>query len=103
MDAWATFVRRLAETPEGDGTLLDNCLVMAHSESSFAKSHQVTHLPVMIAGRAGGRIRPGAHVRGNGAPVTRVGLTVQQVLGVPVSAWGTRSMEATQPVSEIVA
>ena len=30
--------------------LLDNCLVLAHSESSFAKSHQVTLLPVMIAG-----------------------------------------------------
>ena len=103
MTTWASFVRRLAETPEGDGTLLDNCLVMAHSESSFAKSHQVTQLPVMIAGRAGGRVRPGVHVRGNGEPVTRVGLTVQQVMGLPVNAWGTQSMQATQPVSEILA
>jgi hypothetical protein len=102
MNAWAAFVRRLAETPEGDGTLLDNCLVMAHSESSFAKSHQVTELPVMIAGRAGGRIRPGIHLRGNGAPVTRVGLTVQQVMGLPVNEWGTRSLHVTQPLSEIL-
>jgi Protein of unknown function (DUF1552) len=102
MNAWASFVRRLAETPEGDGTLLDNCLVMAHSESSFAKSHQVTELPVMIAGRAGGRIRPGIHVRGNGDAVTRIGLTVQQVLGLPVNAWGTESMQATQAVSEVL-
>ncbi|MEW6271191.1 MAG: DUF1552 domain-containing protein, partial [Thermodesulfobacteriota bacterium] len=28
---WGHFVRRLAETPEGDGSLLDNCLVLAHS------------------------------------------------------------------------
>ena len=102
MNAWASFVRKLAETPEGDGTLLDHCVVMAHSESSFAKSHQVTELPVMIAGRAGGRIRPGIHVRGNGAAVTRVGLTIQQVLGMPVNAWGTRSMQATQVVGEIL-
>jgi hypothetical protein len=102
MNAWASFVRRLAETPEGDGTLLDNCLVLAHSESSFAKSHQVTELPVMIAGRAGGRIQPGMHVRGNGEPATRVGLTIQQVLGLPVNAWGTKSMQATQAVGEIL-
>jgi hypothetical protein len=103
MNAWASFVRRLAETPEGGGSLLDHCLVLAHSESSFAKSHQVTELPVMIAGGAGGRVRPGVHVRGNGAPVTRIGLTLQQVMGLPVNAWGTRSMQATQPVSEILA
>jgi hypothetical protein len=102
MNAWASFVRKLAETPEGDGTLLDNCVVMAHSESSFAKSHQVTELPVMIAGRAGGRVQPGIHVRGNGAAVTRVGLTIQQVLGMPVNAWGTQSMQATQVVGEIL-
>jgi len=103
MAAWAGFVERLASTPEGDGTLLDNCLVLAHSESSFAKSHQVTTLPVMIAGRAGGRLRPGVHVRGNGDPVTRIGLTVQQVMGLPAASWGTRSLEATQPVGAILA
>ena len=103
MQAWAFFVERLAATPEGDGTLLDNCLVLAHSESSFAKSHQVTLLPVMIAGAAGGRLRPGVHVRGNGEPVTRVGLTVQQVMGLPVSEWGTRSLLTSRPVSAILA
>ncbi len=103
MQAWASFVERLAATPEGDGTLLDHCLVLAHSESSFAKSHQVTELPAMIAGTAGGRVRPGLHVRGNGEPVTRVGLTVQQVMGLPVSEWGTRSLQVSRPVSAILA
>jgi len=103
MDAWAWFVDRLASTPEGDRTLLDNCLVLAHSESSFAKSHQVTTLPVMIAGRAGGRLVPGLHVRGNGEPVTRIGLTVQQTMGLPVSEWGTGSLQVSRPVGAILA
>ena len=103
MQAWAGFVERLATTPEGAGSLLDNCLVLAHSESSFAKSHQVTTLPVMIAGRAGDRLRPGLHVRGNGEPVSRIGLTVQQVMGLPVGTWGTRSMQVTQPLGAILA
>ena len=102
MDAWAGFVARLASTPEGAGTLLDNCLVLAHSESSFAKSHQVTLLPVMIAGRAGGRIRSGIHVAGNGEPISRVGLTVQQMMGVPVSEWGARSLQTSRPITAIV-
>jgi len=103
MDAWASFVTKLAETPEGEGSLLDSCLVMAHSESSFAKSHDVTGLPVMIAGSAGGRLVPGIHVRGNGEPVTRIGLTVQQVMGLTVEEWGTRSLQVSRPVSEILA
>jgi len=103
MQAWAGFVDRLASTPEGAGTLLDNCLVLAHSESSFAKSHQVTMLPVMIAGRAGGRLRSGLHLRGNGEPVSRIGLTVQQTMGLAVGSWGTRSMEVSQPVGAILA
>jgi len=103
MAAWASFVRRLASTPEGAGTLLDSCLVLGHSESSFAKSHSVVGLPVMLAGHAGGRVRAGVHVAGNGEPVTRIGLTVQQAMGLTVESWGTRGMEATRPVSEVLA
>ena len=102
MQAWAGFVARLAATPEGDGTLLDHCLVLAHSDVSFAKSHQVTTLPLMLAGAAGGRLRSGLHLRGNGEPVTRVGLTVQQVMGLPVSAWGTGSLAATQALGALL-
>jgi hypothetical protein len=103
MDAWADFVERLAAIPEGDGTLLDNCLVFAHSDISLAKIHGITGVPMMIAGRAGGALKPGVHVRGATSPTTRVGLTIQQAMGLNVESWGTRSMEATQPVGEIVA
>jgi len=49
-----------------------------------------------------GTLRPGVHVRGATSPSTRVGLTLQQVMGLNVESWGSRSMEATQPVSEIL-
>ncbi len=100
---WAWFVRRLAETPEGAGSLLDHCLVLGHSESSFAKSHSVAGLPVMLAGTAGGRVRSGLHVRGDGEPVTRVGLTVQQALGVAAESFGTGSMRTDRPLADILA
>jgi hypothetical protein len=102
MEAWADFVERLAAIPEGDGTLLDNCLVFGHSDVSLAKIHGITGVPMMIAGRAGGALKPGIHVSGSTSPTTRVGLTIQQVMGLNTESWGTRSMEATQPVSEIL-
>ena len=102
MEAWADFIERLAAIPEGDGTLLDNCLVFGHSDVSLAKIHGITGVPMMIAGRAGGALKPGVHVAGATAPSTRVGLTIQQVMGLTTESWGTRSMEATQPISEIL-
>ena len=103
MEAWADFIERLAAIPEGDGTLLDNCLVFGHSDVSLAKIHGITGVPMMIAGRAGGALRPGIHVAGATAPRTRAGLTIQQVMGLTTESWGSRSMEATQPISEILA
>ena len=102
MEAWADVIERLAAIPEGDGTLLDNCLVFGHSDVSFAKQHGITGVPMMIAGSAGGKIKPGIHVSGATAPTSRVGLTIQQAMGLTVESWGTRSMEATQPISEIL-
>ncbi len=103
MEAWADFVERLAAVPEGDGTLLDNCLVFGHSDVSLAKAHRITGVPMMIAGGARGALKQGVHVKGATSPSTRVGLTIQQVMGLPTESWGTRSMEATQPITEILA
>ncbi|MFZ1864658.1 MAG: DUF1552 domain-containing protein [Polyangiales bacterium] len=102
MEAWADFIERLAEMPEGAGTLLDNCLVLGHSDVSLAKVHAITEIPMMIAGGAGGALTPGVHISGATSPTTRVGLTIQQVMGLNTERWGTRSMEVTQSVSEIV-
>ncbi|GIX31280.1 MAG: hypothetical protein KatS3mg124_1752 [Porticoccaceae bacterium] len=57
MEAWRDFLDALAAIPEGDGTLLDHCLVFAHSDCSDAKAHAVEGIPMMVAGSAGGRIR----------------------------------------------
>ncbi len=102
MEAWATFVETLANVREGDGSLLDNTLVFAHSDSSLARTHSVLGIPMMTAGKAGGRVKTGYHVKGGGDSITRVGLTMQQVMGVPTETWGTGSMETSLPVSEIL-
>jgi hypothetical protein len=102
MEAWAHFVKTLDAVPEGDGTLLDNCLVMAHSETSEANSHSVMGLPFMIAGNAGGRVKTGLHVSGIGDSTSRVGLTMQQAMGLNIGSWGTDQNETNRPITEIL-
>ena len=102
MGAWSTFVETLRAVPEGDGTLLDHCLVMAHSETSDANTHSVTGLPFMIAGRAGGKVKPGTHVRTVGDSSSRVALTMQQAMGLRTSRFGVRQNETAKPITEIL-
>ena len=102
MEAWTQFVQTLNAVPEGDGTLLDNCLVMALSETSEANTHSVMGLPFMTAGRAGGRLRTGLHVSGVGETASRVGLTMQQAMGLNVGQWGTDQNRTDRPISAIL-
>jgi hypothetical protein len=103
MVAWKDFLDALAAIPEGDGTLLDNCMIFAHSDCSIAKAHAVEGIPMMVAGRAGGRIRTGFHLAGKADPATRVGLTLQQAMGLQVEKWGVQSMETNRTITELIA
>lgn len=102
MEAWGQFIQILDRTPEGAGTLLDRCLVMAHTDTQYARLHSIDGVPIMLAGSAAGRVRTGLHVAGNGDPITRIGLTLQQVMGVATDKWGTGSMQTSKPISEIL-
>lgn len=103
MEAYRDFLDIMASIPEGDGTLLDNMLILGHSDCSDAKSHSVEGVPVIVAGGGGGRIRTGFHMAGNADPISRIGLTVQQAMGVQVARWGTRSMETDRTITDLLA
>ena len=57
----------------------------------------------IVAGSAGGKWRSGQHIAGKGDPSSRVGLTIQQALGLPVSSWGAGAMQASKPIGEVLA
>jgi hypothetical protein len=102
METFASMLKMLDGVKEGDGTLLDNCLVLGTSESNFAKIHSVESLPIMVAGKGGGKWKSGQHIAGKGDPCSRVGLTLQQALGMPVGTWGTEAMQTSKPISEVL-
>jgi hypothetical protein len=100
---WAYFVEKLAEIPEGDGTLLDHSLVYAHSDCQLAKTHSIDGIPMFTAGRLNGTMKTGLHVDGKGEPGTRLGYTLQRLMGVPIGSWGEGSMKTSREISEILA
>ncbi|HEX7855224.1 MAG TPA: DUF1552 domain-containing protein [Sphingobium sp.] len=102
MEAFGVFVETLGQFREGNGTLLDNSLIVAHSETNFAKQHTIDGIPIMLAGRAGGKVKTGLHVAGRGSAASRIGLTVQQIMGVSVDTWGEDSMRTNKAISEIL-
>jgi hypothetical protein len=60
---FAYLLGKLKSVPEGDGTLLDHCLVAYGSGNSDGNAHSHNNLPTLLAGRGGGSVTPGRHIR----------------------------------------
>lgn len=103
MEGLATMLATLDGVKEGNGTLLDRMVLFATSDTGLAKVHGLDNFPLITAGGAGGRMKTGIHVASKGEPATRVGLTIQQALGVPVNSWGTDSMQTSRTITEVMA
>ena len=100
---FADFLRRLDNYKEGDKTLLDRTLVLWQTDHGDARTHTIEDIPVMTAGSGGGLIKTGMHIPSPGDPCCRVGLTVQQAMGVPISTWGDMSNQTTKTITEMMA
>jgi len=59
---FAGFLERLSKLPDGEGTLLDNSLILYGSGMSDANSHNHDPLPIVLAGRAGGALEGNRHI-----------------------------------------
>ncbi len=60
---FAYILNRLRSIPEGEGTLLDNSMLVYGGGLADGDRHQHDDLPLIMAGRGGGTILPGRHVR----------------------------------------
>jgi hypothetical protein len=103
MKGLGTFLAELDAIKEGEGTLLDNSLVLAFSDTGYAKIHAIENIPMFLAGRAGGKHKAGQHIAGKGDAVTRVSLTAMQLAGAPVGEFGAGSMKTSNPIHDVMA
>lgn len=86
---YAHFVARLQSVREGEGTLLDNCMVMYGSGLGDGNSHTHDHLPIVLAGRGGGTIQPGRHLQlSPGTPLNNLFVSLLERAGAPADRFG---------------
>jgi hypothetical protein len=92
---FATLVDLLEKAPEAGGSLLDHALLVCTSDVGTG-SHKCDTMPVLLAGRAGGALRTGVHLRyPGGTPLNRLLLAACRLAGVRADAFG---MDGTEPL-----
>ena len=87
---YAYLLDKLKRTPEGAGTLLDNCAVIFMPEAghgvqlndgaSVNQTHSVEKMVLLVAGRAGG-LAPGRHIAATGTHPGKVLVSAMQAVG----------------------
>ena len=94
VELFARFVQKMQSTPDGDGTLLDNSIIIYGAGMSNSNAHTPRDLPIALAGGAGGQIKGGRHLRmPAGLPLANLHLTVLDKMGVPVEHLGNSTGE----------
>jgi hypothetical protein len=86
---YAYLLERLKNVREGDGTLLDHCMIAYGSGNSDGDRHNHDDLPILVAGRGNGTIRTGRHIRyGQNTPLNNLWLSMLDRMGSPVDVLG---------------
>lgn len=96
------FLTQLQSTPHGTGTLLDAALVYVTSDTAWGKTHTKTEWPVMLAGKAGGRLRGDEHHNFQGQSLSAALFTVAQAMGSTVTKLGLDAGQVTSPLSGVL-
>jgi hypothetical protein len=100
---FAQFLHELDGYREGDGSVLDRAVVLWQTDHGYARTHTMDDLPILTIGGGAGRLKTGMHVVATGDPTARVGLTVQQAMGVSINSWGRLSNKTSKPLTELLA
>ncbi|HUK01996.1 MAG TPA: DUF1552 domain-containing protein [Steroidobacteraceae bacterium] len=96
-EKFAKFLQRLADTPDGDGSILDHAILLYGSNMSNSNAHDQYPLPTAIVGGGCGKIRGGQHLKyPEHTPLANVHLTLLNRAGVPVEKVGDSSGEISE-------
>ncbi|MEY4508158.1 MAG: hypothetical protein RLZZ450_280 [Pseudomonadota bacterium] len=95
MEQLAYLLGKMAAVTEGDGTLLDHSVVFCSSEIEDGNSHSHFNMPILLAGKAGGALKPGRHIvlgssgdQNKQPSVGRLFVSILNALGSPIASFG---------------
>ena len=97
---YAYLLRQLHEAKEGESNVLDNSVIIFASALSDGNSHNPHKLPVVVAGKAGGRLATGQNlVYSDDTPLANLWVSVLNAFGTPVE----RFADSTGPLKGVLA
>lgn len=86
---WGYFLQRLKSIKEADHTLLDNSMVVFTSDLRDGNRHAPRNLPILFAGRGGGKIKQGQNLAyAKETPLANLYLTMLQAQGIEMNQFG---------------
>jgi hypothetical protein len=89
MEQLAYLLGALDATPEGDGTMLDNTVVLLGSELSRGNTHSHADAPFLVAGSAGGYFKTGQYLEFPGkVPHNNLLVSLLNSMGVDANTFG---------------
>jgi hypothetical protein len=94
---FAYFLEKLKSIREGDGNLLDNCMILYGAGISFGGGHTHNNLPILLAGRGGRTVGVNRHLRlERETPMSNLYVSMLNHMGVPAERFGdsTGKLEA---------
>ena len=90
VELFGEFIERLAQTPDGDGMLLDNSMIVYGAGMADSNAHYSGNLPILLAG--GGAGTGGSHLRyPEDTPLANLHLSLLDKMGGPIESLGDSS------------
>ncbi|MBK8253894.1 MAG: DUF1552 domain-containing protein [Polyangiaceae bacterium] len=88
-EQFAYLLSKLASVPEGEGTMLDNTVVLFASEISRGNTHSHKDMPFILAGSGGGYFKTGQYLSFDGdRPHNDLLVAIANALGHPIETFG---------------
>lgn len=85
VEQYAYLLNKLASMPEGDSNVLNNSMILLGAGIRDGNKHEPHNLPVVLAGRAGGRLNTGQHlIYGPDSPLANLYVSMLDAFGTPV-------------------
>jgi hypothetical protein len=100
VEQFAYFLQKLASIKEGERSVLDNSMILFGCGIGDGDRHNHNELPILLAGRGGGSITPGRHLKyGSNTPLCNLYVSMLERVGAKVDRFG----DSTGPLANLSA
>jgi hypothetical protein len=88
VEQFAYLLGKLKSMREADGSLLDHVMIVYGSGISDGDRHNHDDLPILLAGKGGGTIQPGGHLKYDAQPLNNLYLSMLDRMGITIERHG---------------